>query len=61
VSRCTQSGSDRKQPLNLSPRYVLGEGQTVNDVLRINAELLASEGLDPKWPGFEDRADSESD
>jgi hypothetical protein len=43
--------------LNLSSRYVLGEGQTVNDVLRINAELLASEGLDPKWPGFEDKAD----
>jgi hypothetical protein len=43
--------------VDLPPGYVLGEGQTVNDVLRISAELLASEGLDPEWPGFEEKAD----
>lgn len=50
--------------VNLPPGYVLGEGQTMNDVLLINAELLASEGLDPTWPGFEDKpkdGDSDSD
>lgn len=50
--------------VDLPPGYVLGEGQTVNDILRINAELLASEGLDPDWPGFEEQPkanDSDSD
>lgn len=36
---------------------MLGEGQTVNDVLRIDAELLAGEGIDPEWPAFEEKAD----
>jgi hypothetical protein len=26
-------------------------------ILRVNAELLASEGLDPEWPAFEQKAD----
>lgn len=25
---------------------------TMKDVLRIDAEILASEGIDPGWPGF---------
>jgi hypothetical protein len=35
--------------------YVLGEHQTVQDVLAVEAELLRSEGIDPTWPGFSDR------
>lgn len=34
--------------------YVLGKDQTIEDVLAIEAELLRSEGIDPKWPGFGD-------
>jgi hypothetical protein len=32
--------------------YTLGEGQRVEDVLAIGADLLRSEGIDPAWPGF---------
>lgn len=32
--------------------YVLAEGQSVEDVLQVEAELLRSEGIDPAWPGF---------
>jgi hypothetical protein len=40
------------EPMNLPPGYLLPEGKTMQDVLRMDAELLASEGLDPVWPGF---------
>jgi hypothetical protein len=33
--------------------YVLGDQQSVEDVLEVEAELLRSEGIDPAWPGFE--------
>jgi hypothetical protein len=46
-------------PVKLPPGYVLGEGQTMQDVLRINAELLASEGPDPEWPGFDQEPEGE--
>lgn len=32
--------------------YVLGKDQRIEDVLAVEAELLRSEGIDPKWPGF---------
>lgn len=32
--------------------YSLGKGQRMQDVLELEAELLESEGLDPRWPGF---------
>lgn len=44
-------------PVKLPPGYLLPEGMTMKDVLRIDAELLASEGLDPRWPGFGEKAD----
>lgn len=34
--------------------YTLPEGQRMEDVLAIGAELLRSEGIDPAWPGFGD-------
>ena len=40
--------------------YVLGENQTVKDVLRVEAELLRSEGIDPAWPGFRKRSGERS-
>jgi hypothetical protein len=43
--------------MNLPPGYLLPEGKTTQDILRIDAELLAGEGIDPEWPGFEEKAD----
>lgn len=42
------------EPMSLPPGYLLPEGKTMQDILRMDAELLASEGIDPQWPGFED-------
>ncbi len=36
--------------------YVLGEGRRAEDVLAVQADLLCSEGIDPKWPGFDEKA-----
>jgi hypothetical protein len=47
------------EPMNLPPGYLLPEGKTMQDILRTDAELLASEGLDPEWPGFEEKLESE--
>ncbi|HEX7279308.1 MAG TPA: hypothetical protein VF255_06740 [Solirubrobacterales bacterium] len=46
--------------MSLPPGYLLPEGKTMQDVLCMDAELLASEGLDPAWPGF-DAKPEESD
>jgi hypothetical protein len=43
------------EPVNLPPGYLLPERKNMQDILRIDALLLASEGLDPGWPGFDDR------
>ncbi len=32
--------------------YVLQNKQTVEDIMALEAELLRSEGIDPRWPGF---------
>lgn len=42
------------EPVNLPTGYFLPEGKTMKDILRMDAELLASEGIDLKWPGFDD-------
>lgn len=39
--------------------YVLGNDQTIEDVLAVEAELLRSEGIDPRWPGFGDNPESD--
>jgi hypothetical protein len=50
------------EPMSLPPGYLLPEGKTMQDILRMDVELLASEGLDPTWPGFdESQGDAESD
>jgi len=41
--------------MSLPPGYLLPEGKTMQDVLRMDAELLASEGVDPTLPGFDDK------
>jgi hypothetical protein len=43
-------------PVKLPPGYLLPEEKTMKDVLRLDAEILASEGIDPEWPGFEVKA-----
>jgi hypothetical protein len=42
------------EPMSLPPGYLLPEGKSMQDILRMDAKLLSSEGIDPKWPGFED-------
>lgn len=32
--------------------YVLADKQTVEQIMAVEAELLRSEGIDPRWPGF---------
>jgi hypothetical protein len=50
------------EPMNLPPGYLLPDGKTMQDILRNDAELLASEGIDPEWPAFDQRReDSEGD
>lgn len=41
------------EPMSLPPGYLLPEGKTMLDILRMDAELLASKGIDPEWPSFE--------
>lgn len=41
--------------LEASEGYLLGDDQRVEDVLAVEAELLRSEGIDPAWPGFNER------
>jgi hypothetical protein len=52
------------EPMNLPAGYLLPEGKTMQDILRLDAELLASEGLDPGWAEPEPKSsdeDSDSD
>lgn len=49
------------EPMNLPPGYLLPQGKTMQDVLGMEAELLASEGLDPSWPGFDDNSEDEDE
>lgn len=44
--------ADKLDWLDHPTGYMLGEDQRAEDVLAVEAELLASEGLDPAWPGF---------
>jgi hypothetical protein len=34
--------------------YVLTDEEAVKEILEVEAELLRSEGIDPRWPGFPD-------
>jgi hypothetical protein len=43
------------ESMNLPPGYLLPEGKTMQDVFSMDAELFASEGLDPAWPGFDEK------
>lgn len=38
--------------MELPAGYLLPDGWTMKDVLRLDAELLASEGIDMEWLGF---------
>lgn len=44
---------DMKPPRSQPKGYVIGTQRRIADVLAMQSELLRSEGLDPKWPGFE--------
>jgi len=48
----THNPNDQPDRLAQPDGYRLGKGQTAEDVLAIQAELLRSEGIDPTWPGF---------
>jgi len=48
--------SDRLERLAPPVGYTLGEGRRAKDVLAVQAELLRSEGIDPAWPGFDEKA-----
>jgi len=40
--------------MSLPPGYLLPEGKSMQDILRMDAELLSSEGIDPQLPSFEE-------
>jgi hypothetical protein len=35
--------------------YVVSSKEEVEQILAVEAELLRSEGVDPRWPGFAER------
>ena len=41
--------------------YVLSEEQRIEDILAVEEDLLRSEGVDPRWPGFGPSADKDED
>jgi hypothetical protein len=47
--------SNGMDQLDVPTGYMLGEDQRVEDVLAVEAELLLSEGIDPAWPGFDQK------
>lgn len=49
------------EPVNLPAGYLLPKGKTMQDILRLDAELLASEGLDPEWPGFDEKPEDDDE
>jgi hypothetical protein len=50
------------EPMSLPPGYLLPEGKTMLDILRMDAELLSSEGIDPELTSFEKQPEgSEAD
>lgn len=32
--------------------YILSNKESAKEILAVEAELLRSEGIDPRWPGF---------
>ena len=42
------------EPMSLPPGYLLPEGKSMQDILRMDAELLSSEGIDPELTSFEE-------
>ena len=46
------------EPMSLPPGYLLPEGKSMQDILRMDAELLSSEGIDPQLPSFEEPPES---
>ncbi|MEA2187059.1 MAG: hypothetical protein QOK16_2070 [Solirubrobacteraceae bacterium] len=41
--------------------YVLKNKDEVRDIMKVEAELLRSEGIDPRWPGFPCSTDEQDD
>lgn len=51
----TPDESHRLERLSPPDGYRLGENRRPEDVLALQAELLRSEGIDPTWPGLEQK------
>lgn len=49
------------EPMKLPSGYLLPEGKTMQDVLNMDAALLASEGLELKRLLVDERAEDEDD
>ncbi len=47
------------EPVDEPRPYVLRGSQRLEDILRIEADLLRGEGIDPEWPRFKDNDDAE--
>lgn len=45
--------------VTVSGGYVLRDEQRIEDILAVEEELLRSEGVDPRWPGFGAPADND--
>lgn len=42
------------EPVKEPKGYVPPADKRVEDILAVEAELLRSEGVDPRWPGFDE-------
>lgn len=44
------------EPVEQATGYIVRDREAVDRILRVEADLLRSEGIDPAWPGFGDKA-----
>ena len=49
------------EPVEKPKPYVLRGVRVVDEVLELESELLRSEGIDPRWPGFDADAPDQHD
>ena len=47
-------------PVEPPKGYILSNKESAKEILAVEAELLRSEGIDPRWPGFRE-AEQEPD
>ena len=50
----------RLDALEQASGYIVRDRAAVSRILAVEADLLRSEGIDPAWPGFDERPEPEA-